>query len=699
MATDRRLPVREVDPSQRHLAVESIGAPAGRYIPAVADALSARAVPIVIGTGGRRRRMVIDNLSGNVTFDWPGIGGVAALTATATLSGSSRTQALRLLGNDATLTTWPAAIGGVTGTVTGTPLVNRPCHWSASDRYVQSNGYSVYNFGDVFDPISSDTVLEAIVLVASGTAEIVNKWSTGGLRLYSQSNTIGWRCTAADGTPSPLATISGDFQRQWMHILATLKMGASGGVALYCNAALSANFAQSWGADTVETAAALVIGGGANYGTGVAYLGMWQGAGMLDSYLQPTFAAQRFAAFLGLEAAVGAAKFPATLTRATPAAVPWSPAAGQKSYAFVGPHWIGRTRVRDAGGTERAGIALTCEQTNSFVNSVDISASGWTAIRLSSRAVAGTVEGPIAGSNPNQIKADTANDTHGLSYNVASSTAGQHFLACLYRAGAKSWIKLKSTGAAASYQYYNCTGAGALGTSGSDVDSATIERVYDSTGNAWHLCRMEYTGTAAAHDHDILFCDGDGVDTWTGGGSGGAVVGWIAVPSHQVNQPWYAAPVPTGAAGVTRAVDDLQYAAAGNVDATKGTLKIRSMDDAIIAQAITRRVIEMAADASNGTRISRSTLDAPVAQWETGAAVQAELTTAASGTAADLVSREAEITWASNRFVAAFDGTPAAGSPDTSGTPPALTTIRLGASLAGTAGMGGIIESIEIKDR
>lgn len=699
MATDRRVPVREVDPSQRHLAVESIGAPAGRYIPAVVDALAARAVPIVIGTGGRRQRMAIDNLSGNVTFAWPGPGGVSALTETATINGASRTQVLRLIGNDATLANWPAAIGGVTGTVTGTPLVNRPCHWSATDQYVQSNGYSVYSFGDVFDPIASHLVLEAVVLLGVGTAEIVNKWSTGGFRVFSQSNALNWRCTAADGSPSPLATIAGDYQRQWVHLLATLKMGPSGGVALYCNAALSASFAASWGADTVETTAALVVGGGGNYGTGIAYLGMWQGADMLDSYLQPAFAAQRFAAFLGLEASVGAAQLPSTLTRATAAVVPWSPAAGRRSYAFVGPHWIGRTRVRDAGGTERAGIALTCQQTNSFVNSVDISASGWSAIRLSSRAIAGTVEGPIAGSNPNQIKADTANDTHGISYNVSSSTAGQHFLACLYRPGAKPWIKLQSTGAAAAYQYYNCTGAGALGGAGGDTDAATIARFYDSTGNAWYLCRMEYSGTAAAHDHDILFCNGDGVDAWTGGGAGGAVVGWITLPSHQIDQPWYAAPVPTGAAGVTRAVDDLRYAAAGNVDATKGTLKIRSMDDAIVAQAIARRVIEMAADASNGTRLSRSTLDAPVAQWETGAVVQAELTTAASGTAADLVSREAEITWASNRFAAAFDGTPAAGSPDTAGTPPALTTIRLGASLAGAAGLAGIIEAIEIKDR
>lgn len=44
-------------------------------------------------------------------------------------------------------------------------------------------------------------------------------------------------------------------------------------------------------------------------------------------------------------------------------------------------------------------------------------------------------------------------------------------------------------------------------------------------------------------------------------------------------------------------------------------------------------------------------------------------------------------------------GAPAAGSPDTAGTPPALTTIRLGASLAGAAGLAGIIEAIENKDR
>lgn len=704
MSTDRRLPVREVDPSQRHVAVEAIETPSGRFTPAVlAEIGAARSVPVVVGaTSGVRHRMYVDGLDRTI-FSLTPAGGIAALTSDLTVNGSTFQQVMRLEGKHATATTWPAAIGGFTGTRVGvgTTSYNRPCHWLIDDQYVLLNTSDYYDFGDILDLGANHMVVEFVILVGSGTAIWLNKQASGapnnGWRLYYNAAAMLASVRSTDGVPNAQTSITMVPSNQWFYGL--MCFDPTNGISLNLNGgALTADAATPVAPESVTSpGVTLRVGTGHEMGIGIAYVGVWQAPGMLDGRLQPALAASRFAAFAGLRASVAFGQAtPTVKTRATPAAVPWSPASGRRSWAYVGPGWIGQAVMRDSADASRTGIGLTIEQSNSFLNSENVNAGNWTATRLTSMLPSTSVFAPCGAFRANALIANSTNNTHGISYSVVTSTAGVHRFGVLARPGYKTWLKLVTSGIAGGSQYYDLSGAGALGTSGAGVTAKSIARFYDIDGNAWYLAMMQYTGTAAAHDHDILIANSDGSDSFAGTG---AVAMYVWCPSHQVGQTTYAGPVPNAATAVARAADNLRYAAAGNMNGPRGRLTVRSMEGAAIAQNINRTVVEAMTDADNAVKLRRSDLNYPVARWTTEGMIQAELTAAFGATVADLISREAELVWAPDSFAANYNGIAANDSPDTAGVPPALTTICLGANQSTAEGLGGIIESVLIKDR
>lgn len=709
MATDRRWPVRVVDPSHRHIPVEAIETPSGLYVPAtVVDAGAARAIPIVTGAAsGARMRMVVDGLvppvdpPGNVTFELTPTAGIANLASTMTVNGSTWTQVFRVEGKDCAAGGWPAAIGGVTGTKVGAGATTygNACFWNAADKFVQFQAYDVFSFGDVFDVGTKHMVAECLVCLASGTTTFVNKQRTSGAfdgwRLFSQSTGIKAQVRATDGTPLFQPDIAyTTHPMRWAYLLFFFHPTQGG--TLYCNGtALSHTVGGSLAPEgCVSSGVPLTIGSGTGPGVAIAYVGLWQYDAMLDSKDQPVIAQQRFNAFAGLvaQSAAGSAQ-PTAVTRATDACMPYEVAAGKQGFVAVMPGWVSRCPAILADASTANGIVLQPEQSNAFVNS-QTHGAGWTTTRATSFNAVATTQ-LVRNIYANAFIASAVSGTHGWHYTVASSTAGVHELHALVKPGNKTWIKLQTTGAVNATQYFNLSGAGSLGTTGAGVLSAWIRRYYDTAGAAMYLMGMRYTGTAAGHDHDVLVCDGDGVDTWTGDAV--TVNCWATATGHQIDLPYVSSPILTLASGVARPADVLTYNAASNAPSAMASIEVDAVMVDVSSDRAERVIAAVVADASNRHTLSRDTSGQIAAVGLNGGASIYALASAPKVVDAANVSK---LAWRDNRFALEVDAAHVAGSPDTAGTPPAaLTTIALGAQVGGTLGGAVVIKRVTVKDR
>jgi hypothetical protein len=639
--------------------------------------------------------------AGVTVFDLLPTAGIAALTSTMTIAGSTKTQVLRLEGKDCAAGGWPAAIGSVTGTKVGasTTTYGNACPWNSADKFVQFQGYDVFRFGDVFNVGTNDMVCEALVCFAPATANFIAKYDTGGVfngwRLYAAATGVKASVRATDGSPlcAPDVAYAGPAAR-WAHVL--FVFDASAGGTLYVNGtALSATSGVPLAPEgCLSTGIALDIGGGSGPGAAVAYVGIWQEPGWLDSKDQPTLAQQRFNAFAGLVAqtAAGSAQ-PTAVTRATDACIPYEVAAGKQGFYAAMPGWIARSGVVLADASTANGVVVQPAQTNAFINA-QTHGSGWATTRATSfAAVAGTQL--VRNIYANAFIASAVSGTHGWSYTVASSTAGVHELYALVKPGNKTWIKLQTTGAVNATQYFNLSGAGSLGTTGAGVLSAWIRRYYDTSGAAMYLMGMRYTGTAAAHDHDVLVCNGDGVDTWTGDAV--TVNCWATATGHQVDLPYVSSPILTQASGIARPADVLTYNAASNAPSAMASIEVDAVMVDVSGAAAERVIAAVAADASNRHTLSRDTSGQIAGVGLNGGASIYALASAPKVVDAANVSK---LAWRANRFALQVDGSHVSGSPDTAGTPPAaLTTIALGAQVGGTLGGAAVIKRVTIKDR
>lgn len=639
--------------------------------------------------------------AGVVTFDLLPTAGIANLASTLTINGATKTQVFRAEGKDCAAGGWPAAIGSVTGSKVGAGATtyNNACPWNASDKFVQFQAYDVFRFGDVFNLGTKDMVLEAVVCFAPGTTNVVTKANTGGAfegwRLYTASGNIRGAVRATDGSPlcQPDVAYSSPAMR-WAHVL--FFFDNSGGGTLYVNGTgLTATTGTGLaGEGCVSTGVNLDIGGGTGPGTAVAYVGLWQEEAWLDSKDQPTIAQQRFNAFAGLVAQTAAGSaHPTAVTRATEACMPYEVATGKQGFYAALPGWIARSGVVLADTNTANGLIVQPAQSNTFINA-QTHGSGWTTIRATSfAAVAGTQL--VRNIYANAFIANSTSGTHGWSYSLTSSTAGVHEFYTLVKPGSKTWIKLQTTGAVNATQYFNLSGAGALGTAGAGVLAAWIRRYYDTAGAAMYLLGMRYTGAGAAHDHDVLVCDGDGVDTWAGDGA--TVNCWATATGHQIDLPYVSSPLLTQAAGIARPADVLAYNAASNAPSARASIEVDAVMVDVSGAAVERVIAAVAADANNRHTLSRDTSGQIAGVGLSGGASIYALASTVKAVDAANVSK---LAWRDNRFALHVDGSPVAGSPDTSGTTPGgLTTIALGAQVGGTLGGAAAIKRVTIKDR
>lgn len=644
-----------------------------------------------------------NGISPTTYFSWITDPGIKNLGTALTINGSTKEAVFRLEGKDASSTAWNSTIGSYPGTRIGTAgtSYNHPCPWNQSEQFVQMQGYDIYRYGDVLNAEEDDLVIEGVCMAGgSGATNFLAKYNASspfeGWRIYSSATSIVASIRSTDGSTitNPSANI-GDAYQNWFHFIVFFDNTA--GCTIYINGgAVSATSTTALNESASSPGLNLEVGSSIGPGAALAYLQIWKATAWLDTHVQPTIARERFNAFAGLVAQTGVgSKHPVSVSRSTQAAIPYvRSAANEESFYYAAPGWITGTRMLNSAGAPTTGVYIQPSQANTWTTTYNHGAS-FTTTRATSFNLSTTQYSPLYNWFCNAFIGTAVDNTHGWSYNVASSTTGVHWLHTWYRPGNKTWIKLQSTGAAAASCYFNCSGAGTVGTADAGILTSAIRRYYDQAGNAWYLCYITYNGTNAAHDHDVLICDGDGDDTYAGDAS--TVNGYAFATGHGVALTAITSPIPTRAAGVTRPIDVLTFNGTGNIAANAGYAKIVSSLPDISLNNLERTIFEAGSSANEKLTILDTTTNYLTASGLSGGAGQFMLPATTTVTTAEVDTSELE--WSSNRFAYAVDGTAATGSPDTSGsTPSSIGIMNVGTTIASGVAGACLIGEITIKD-
>lgn len=381
--------------------------------------------------------------------------GVHRLNPALTINGVTVLPTLRYKGGDATATQWPAwgygetlAIAGA-GTAptlnTGSPL------YGASDDSVRSNGDgSVAATGKSYAGSATlgnlgtdDVVVELIFEVAATTDYILGKGTIGeatagkGWWVACISGALYFRIFAAAMTSASTALTAGS-------IVHAIGFGdRSGSFQWYVDgAAAGAAAAISTQAASVDNATAFNVFGFPNqqynYTKRFMYVGIWQGAAWLDTHLQPTIAAARFAALMGGPTVAQGSAVPDVMTRSTPTYV-YKVVSGVLVPYYVGANWPAMHSRVDSAGRTLVGVAPDIARTNYVKQSKTLNTTPWSprGTCVVTEATAET-EAPDGSMTANKIVGLKMNPTNDIFQTVAGLGAGSTLAPSM-------WIKRIST--------------------------------------------------------------------------------------------------------------------------------------------------------------------------------------------------------------------------------------------------------------
>lgn len=191
-------------------------------------------------------------------------------------------------------------------------------------------------------------------------------------------------------------------------------------------------------------------------------------------------------------------------------------------------------------------------RTNLFTYSQDLSHADWTKTRLETPTAA---TDPLGGSTAWKLIATTDDNNHYIHESPSPDGSSAHCFYVIAKAGEYSWIKLYMNpgGFVGTPFCYFDLGNGVKGTS-SDCTSDMVD-----LGNGWWLCSIVATSdviTSAVRAIHVSEADND--DIFIGNGSDGLYV-WN--PQFELGA-FPSSPIKTVAASVTRAKDQLYWAAA-----------------------------------------------------------------------------------------------------------------------------------------
>jgi hypothetical protein len=494
---------------------------------------------------------------------------VERLPAALTINGITVLPTFRYKGGDANAVNWPAWGYGETLTLqagTAPTLNNGSPLLGQMDDSVKFNGGGNYRATGTTGQITTeDFVVEAMFTWAgTATLRLMDKWSATGWLLVAQATTA-IEIYFNDGGGIAVEVISGVLVAGvTYHLIAFLDRSGSG--QIYINGVASGSpVAISGRANSLATAALFDIGADSNgtslpYTSNIHYLAMWQGASWLDTHLQATIAATRFAQLTGMypQQARGTA-LPITMARSTAGYIDKREADGTTKLYYVGANWP-RSCSRLSGSRIVKGYLSETSAQNVCLQS-QVLGTTWTPTGV----VAGdnswiAPDGTLTG---DAITEDDSNGQHRYSLNLAT-TAAPWVFSCYCKASKRSHIILQSNADGGyKFGYFNIGNGTVL--SVSTPWTAGVE----SLGNGVYRVYMTTTALAQVSFFSVQVSDstlsyqGDSVNY-----SPGIYVWGIQLELGKYPSSY----IPTTTAPVTRTADNLTYVGTGNIITARGTI-------------------------------------------------------------------------------------------------------------------------------
>lgn len=301
----------------------------------------------------------------------------------------------------------------------------------------------------------------------------------------------------------------------------------------------------------------------AYYDSNLAYLAMWKRDAWLDTHLQATVAAERFAKFCGIYPQIASESYlPTTMERTYPAYIDKVEDGYRKLY-YVGSEWLRMCYRQDSTGANVQGLLAEAAAENLFTYSEAF--TNWSLVDAGDTVTDNADECPDGRSVAASIEGDSTDGQHGV-YLSPTLTADTYAFSVFAQPGDKDWVHLVNTTVANCDCYFDVAN-GIAGTAGAGATGYIEGPFYGD----FYRCCIVFTGTVAAHTLQILPAVSDTDDTFQGAGSPNLYM-WQA--QCELGD-YMTSAIRTSGSASTRLFDDLEYDAGLNIgdeDAEEGTI-------------------------------------------------------------------------------------------------------------------------------
>lgn len=449
----------------------------------------------------------------------------------------------------------------------------------------------------VADLTTDDFVVEYIgKLSATSGAVVIDKGlgGTDGWRL-AQSTTTAMQLQLRTASVTSSVIGAAGQASAWTHFIAFVDRSevSTNGALAYGNGAAGTGVDFSGRSATATNASTLAIGAasaGSSNATTVATIHVWRCSGcMAGGASNPTqwapIARQRAAVAFGIapSTAVGTSA-PTTMARATTAHV--DVVDGNTRQLYLAGNNAPRVARRSySGGTLVAGYMNEPAVSNIALQSQTLGTT-WAAITVGDNVLADAWAGADLTTTGDDIDGANSAAEHGLRQSI-TLTAATHTFSAWAKAGAQTFVALRDNTIASGAAWFDLTACAAC-TIGEDCTAAvkTVQAgviqgraqrwPVDTTGDGVadvSLCRVSiaYTGTAVAHDHDLLCAPSDGVTSYTDADATADCGFWgVRVEAFPIMTSYLA----TTTAATARNADDVRFDGASHFVGSPTTMDV-----------------------------------------------------------------------------------------------------------------------------
>lgn len=416
-------------------------------------------------------------------------------------------------------------------------------------------------------------------------------WS---LRQSSASNSLAFELRTASTTTAVSSASTAAGQLYHGLVFADRDEATTNGAIFYLNGGAGAGVSVSARTGSLANATTLNVGGVSSAAAAlgpISSIRVWKCAAcMAGGATNPTqwapIARQRAATAFGVSPIIArGAAAPTTLTRATTAHV--DVVDGNTRQLYLVGNNAPRVARRTSQGSPIAGYLSEPAVSNIALQSQTLGTT-WAAITVGDNVLADAYAGADLTVTGDNIDGNNSNAEHGLRQSI-TVTAAPHTFSAWAKTGTQNFVALRNATIANGTAWFDvatCTSssctigedcASAVGTVQAGVTRASAERYpVDTTGDGVadvNLCRVAitYTGTAAAHNHDLLCAPSNGNLVYTDADATADCGFWgVRVEAFPAPTSYLA----TTTASTARNADDLRFDGASHYTGSPSTMDV-----------------------------------------------------------------------------------------------------------------------------